>query len=438
MKLYKKSLLSILSMIFIVVSLFGIHSIFANNNESFKYEAKTISLVPGKDQSQLNITWYGPYNMNDCKVEIAKKSDMVNDIFPVNKAIIFRGTSKNYRNDKYGDFSSNKVVITGLEDNTKYVYRLGNEHFVSDVYNYSTKNPNNFNFIFTADPQIGALNIYNDTKGWKNTLSKAINKFPNTSFIMQAGDQVNTATNEDEYNSVLSPRELTSIPLAPTIGNHDNKINYKLHFNLPNEGYDLTEAGGNYYFVYGNTLFMVLNTNNENTIEHERFMKNAIYKTSGQNIKWKVTMLHHSIYSAASHRDYPSIVNLRNNLYPIFDDLDIDIILMGHDHCYVRTYQMLGNKPQLNQTIDRDKTVINPTGSLYITSNSSSGSKYYPLKRDKEVYSAVRKQNNLPTFLNIEVNNRKIKMTTYVSTYLDKNGSKISNDAILDSYSISK
>ena len=45
--------------------------------------------------------------------------------------------------------------------------------------------------LFTGDPQIGSSgNIPRDTEGWVNTLNKALEKFPNTSFIQSAGDQV--------------------------------------------------------------------------------------------------------------------------------------------------------------------------------------------------------------------------------------------------------
>lgn len=407
-------------------------------DENFKYKAKTISLIPGENENELNFSWYGPNNMKTSRVEIAKKSDMVNGEFPLDKAKIFEGITQSYLNNQYGDFSSNQAIVTGLNENTEYVYRVGNDEFVSDVYEYSTEKSDKFNFIFTGDPQLGASTLSKDIEGWKNTVSKAINKFPDTSFIMQAGDQVNTATKEDEYDGLFAPKELTSIPLAPTVGNHDNAVNYKYHFNVPNEGEDLTKAGGDYYFVYGNTLFMVLNTNNASASEHKKFMERAIEETKNQDIKWTMAMFHQSIYSAASHRDSSSIVNLRNTMTPVFDELEVDIVLMGHDHCYVRTHQLLGGQPQLDQMVDEDGTVINPTGTLYLTANSSSGSKYYSLQSTPEEYSAVRNQNKLPTFLNVEVSDEEINITTYISSNLNEDGSEISKDAVLDSYSIAK
>ena len=43
-----------------------------------------------------------------------------------------------------------------------------------------------------GDPQIGSSgNVESDGAGWNNTLNKALEKFPNTSFIQSGRRQVN-------------------------------------------------------------------------------------------------------------------------------------------------------------------------------------------------------------------------------------------------------
>ena len=65
---------------------------------------------------------------------------------------------------------------------------------------------------------------------------------------------------------VLTADVLSNVPVAPTIGNHDSKFaNYQNHFNVPNaytEEQNATPAGNDYYYTYGDVLFIVLNTNN--------------------------------------------------------------------------------------------------------------------------------------------------------------------------------
>ena len=36
------------------------------------------------------------------------------------------------------------------------------------------------------------------------------------------------------------------------------------------------------------------------------------------------------------------IITRRNELPQVFKDLDIDVVLMGHDHVYTKTYMMDG------------------------------------------------------------------------------------------------
>ena len=112
-------------------------------------------------------------------------------------------------------------------------------------------------------------------------------------------------------------------------------------------------------------------------------MEQAMQATAGQDITWKVVVFHHSIYSVASHSLESGILTRREELVPVFKDLDIDVVLMGHDHVYCRTYMMDGLDPMTDASIYNDadySSITNPTGILYVTLNSASGSKFYTIK----------------------------------------------------------
>ena len=55
----------------------------------------------------------------------------------------------------------------------------------------------------------------------------------------------------------------------------------------------------------------------------------------------------------------------------------------------------------------------NPKGILYITANSSSGSKYYDLAQNQQAYIAYRWQENVPTYSMIDVTDRAFTINTY-------------------------
>ena len=91
---------------------------------------------------------------------------------------------------------------------------------------------------------------------------------------------------------------LAGLPVATTIGNHDSlNPDYMYHFNNPNATeYGATQAGGDYYYSYGNGLFIVLNTNNYNVAEHEQAIQEAI--ASDPNAAWRIVTIHQDIYGS--------------------------------------------------------------------------------------------------------------------------------------------
>ena len=372
-----------------------------------------LNMTPGSNATSLNFSWFSTVSQPKSEVQIAKKSDMTGTTFPVAAATSFNGTSV----AALTGFFANKVTATGLTASTDYVYRVGDglDADWSPVYHFSTHDTSNFSFMFVGDPQIGAGgNVATDTAGWVDTMNKATTLFPDFSFLMSAGDQVNSSNDESQYTGYLSPSQLTSLPMATTIGNHDSgDVNYTDHFNNPNVSstYGITTAGSDYSYTYGNVLFMDLNTNDSNVAEHEQFMMNAI--AADPTAKWKIVTWHQSIYSCATHEFDSDIVSLRAAMFPVIDQLHIDMVLSGHDHSYTRSYQMLGGQPQINQTVNSAGDVVNPTGTLYITANSGSGSKYYQLQPNPEPYASVRTQINVPTFSRISVTNSTLTISTY-------------------------
>ena len=395
--------------------------------EETTVEQKALNLTIGEDETKMNLTWYANTNTSGT-VQLAKAGAMINGEFPSQFTTV--EATNNQANDK--GFYYNQATLANLEENTKYVYRVVNGDQVSKIYDFTTKDfDGSYNFIFAGDPQIGASgSASKDTEGWDKTLSDSINKF-NPNFILSAGDQVNTASDENQYSGYLDHEELTSVPQATTIGNHDSSSNaYTQHFNLPNEtAKGETAAGTDYWYVYNNTLFMNINTNNTSTAEHKAFMKEAIKEN--QDVRWKVVVFHHSVYSVASHSVESSILKRREELTPVFDDLGIDVVLMAHDHVYVRSNMMKGMK--VSQETKDLTSVTDPEGILYLTANSASGSKYYDIKTNISTdFVAKMDQSKQRSISNIEVSENSFKVTTYLYNSNDNQWST------LDEFTINK
>ncbi len=364
---------------------------------------KSISLTVGADSTSRNITWYANSDKQGT-VQYAPKSG---ETFPAQ----YEEAAAKVQAANDSGFYSNQATMTGLAPNTEYVYRLVNESTVSEVYSFKTGGTGDFSFLLAGDPQIGAGSTASDIEGWEDTLNKAAAAFPDASFLISAGDQVNTASDEEQYTGYLEHAALTGLTTATVVGNHDSGSNsYSQHFNNPNvTAYGTTTAGSDYWYVYNNVLFLNLNSNNMSTAEHKAFMQEAI--EANQDVDWKVVVFHHSLFSVASHAYDGDILQRRNELVPVLDELDIDVVLMGHDHVYVRSYMMNGFTPETTETVE--SSVTDPEGILYVTVNSASGSKYYNIQNAEFDYAAVKSQEKVPNISNVEVTEDSFKITTY-------------------------
>lgn len=395
------------------------------------YTQKNISWTVGKDASEINVTWYADVDGTGTLL-VAKNSEVSGNEMPADaKSFTANGTASN----KSGYYNY-QTTATGLSADTTYAYQLVNGETKSEIRSFTTGGTGAFSFAAAGDPQIGASgSSVNDTDGWEKTLKliSGNSAFDGVDFLLSAGDQVNTASNEDQYDGYLEHDTLLDLPTATVVGNHDSgSAAYDQHFNNPNESsYGTTAAGGDYYFVYNHVLFLALNSNNISTAEHKAFMEQAMQATAGQDITWKVVVFHHSIYSVASHSLESGILTRREELVPVFKDLDIDVVLMGHDHVYCRTYMMDGLDPMTDASIYNDadySSITNPTGILYVTLNSASGSKFYTIKNASFPYSRVMNQENVPNISRVDVSDSQFKVTTY----------RTSDMSVVDSFAINK
>lgn len=422
------------------------------NWDKYSTNYENVSLTPGATESQLNFAYYSK-TQETPKVKIATKADM-SDAKEVEgkqtQAVAIEGVQ----------YYSNKASVNDLKENTTYYYQVFQNGKYQDVQKYSTKSFKNYSFLYVGDPQIGASsgqtstegdvmkdNNYaarNDSYNWNNVLNNAVKQNPNLSFVASAGDQVNTNNNEKQYAGYLGADALRSLPVATTIGNHDSgSAQYSMHYNNPNAfdtgGYrntakyteGKTAAGTDYYYTYGNTLFIVLDTNNYNCATHENVMRKAIKENP--NVKWKVVMFHQDIYgSGYDHSDSDGMV-LRTQLTPLMDKYDIDVVLQGHDHTYSRTYQLqsdgqahdkftktenTANYAKENncyEIVDTTKggTVVNPKGTVYLEANSATGSKFYNLITAKQDFISERSQTWTPSYSVVNVTDDTFEVEVY-------------------------
>ncbi|MBN2737163.1 MAG: metallophosphoesterase [Spirochaetales bacterium] len=392
------------------------------------YIIQDIALTPGKNISEININWYASSDTPSL-VQLAPRSAMKNQDFPESISLSFETT----RFTAAPGFFSHRTIIRSLASSSEYVYRMGDGlGNWTEIYQINTESPEEFSFLAIGDPQIGTGGTASDKASWLNTLDKAFGHSPAVNFILSVGDQVHTNNDESQFAALLSHPQLKNVPFAPALGNHDDgAYNTAWHFYMPNMSteYGLTDPGmGDYYFNYGETLFMVLNSNNKDVSSHEIFINNAVAQSPDST--WKIVVLHHDIYGAGSSQATDSSIRgtLRNGLYPVFDTHKIDLVLTGHEHSYARSHVLKGNIPQTNTPTDANGAYLSPEGTIYLTLNSSTGSKYYPLASATYDYVLLSSGLEVPFFSKVIIKNKRLSFSTY----------RIDTMELFDSFSIIK
>ena len=426
-----------------------------------------------------------------------------------NSKLIFNNKEyKPIRARKTGDSNgySTYTSIVQIKPGENYNYYITNDDYKSDMFTLRTKalgKNNEFSLVYLGDPQMGSgdsvwdkhgLNkntqakVDQDKADFAKTLKKAQELDPHFYFSM--GDNVEIAGYEGEYdyffdNDLFKERIFSSIT-----GNHETYIDgkdstlqntvFSDHFYLANESKlgsiskenedgTKTYIPGDFWYSYGDTLFLNLNSNVNNSKEHEKFIQEAIKQAEekrGSKFSWKVVSFHHAPYSTATHTTDDDILQRRSELVKIFNNNNIDLVLNGHDHIYTRTKHMVGGEKTLdfkdaygtdlndpnaeikdgysktfnNKIYPNGKVIVdgigidygknqvtNPKGTLFLTMSASAGAKFYnPIGEDQWfVNRSLDDRSQLFSHLTFSKNQFKI-------VTMDQNGK------VVDTYTINK
>ncbi|GAB3543622.1 hypothetical protein GCM10027403_38120 [Arthrobacter tecti] len=302
---------------------------------------------------------------------------------------------------------THSAVATELAPATAYEYRVGTGSDYSQWYEFTTASADApFEFIYFGDAQT------NLAEKWAPVVDQAYAEFPNAAGSVNAGDLINTSSNDTEwgewFESMDGYSQTSNVIAAP--GNHeyygDSFLRmWKSTFAYPYNGPEAEPAADTtpaeqqraayeeqaakaiqetaYFTDYQNVRFISLNGSagesedlmtppdlpecSENCPDPEDIWLDmqarwldAILKNNP--MKWAVATFHQPVFSTAVGRDEPEI---RDAWLPVFQSNDIDLVLMGHDHTYARGY--------VNE--DATDTSGVTTGPVYAV--SVSGPKYY-------------------------------------------------------------
>lgn len=309
-----------------------------------------------------------------------------------------------------------RTDVSGLKPETEYSYtiRCGGIVMYGDFQTGTVED--GVDVLLLGDPQLSQPEAEKFLDIWELQLPYISSDLD---FTVCLGDVAVDADDEPVYRDVINSLRLTRLPTAMIIGNHDelaetlsDSINVPNHSSLgvtPSTG----EMSGDYWFSYGNCLFLCLNSNEHDTAVHEAFLNAALeeYKSMHGEPQWRIVLMHHALFSQGNNIDRNDVVEMRETLSLVFSRLDIDLVIAGHDHTYSRSYLMQGTEP-VRYTGTHAKKL--PGEVLYLTLNSSTGSKFYDLMEDQP-YTAFARQKYVAMQSSLHIGEETIKIVTWES-----------------------
>ncbi|MBQ3427521.1 MAG: metallophosphoesterase family protein [Clostridia bacterium] len=341
-----------------------------------------------------------------------------------------------------------RVAVKNLEPGTKYIYRIGDteKNVWSGFYEFTTEpeKTDSFSVIAVSDPQGRTAAEY---KNYTNTLNAAKNDRQDAAFIINMGDFTDNANYDDwwRYFFDASAGTKESLPLMTAIGNHENRGSgtkyYNLHFYNPQNGAGLGRWYKSapdedkalpiiqnldntvYSFDYGNAHFAVINTGTdweprsmEQLLKMQRlWLESDLARTTK---RWKILLTHIGVYVQKPRENI-----VREVLGSTIDKYGVDLVLEGHDHTYMRTYQMKNEK----RVSERLTGLWSGEGTVYSIIGSAALKRYH--SKEEHPYVAVLKNipSKTPSYTLLDFTSKQLTFTE-----------KLIDGTVIDEFTIDK
>lgn len=257
-------------------------------------------------------------------------------------------------NDRYIQrFTAN---LSSLTPGTTYQYQVGNDQgnwTTPEKFETASQAPIPFSFIWFGD-------VHN-TDTWGDVIHQAEDRHPENSFYIIAGDLVNTGLHRDDWDQLFAyaGKTISRRPLMAVPGNHDSQDGlgawmYEDMFSFPDNGPEGFNPERTYSFTYQNALYLMLDATLPNAPQ-TAWMENVLQENTSD---WIFVVTHFPPYNAVEPYE-----NLIEEWVPVFDKYNVDMVMGGHFHYYMRS------KPLVDSDIASDPSV----GTRYVISIGTKG-----------------------------------------------------------------
>ena len=450
------------------------------------YPYCVVTNVNGDPATQMGVAWFTNEGIRDGVVQIVESNEPATADFakartveatctttkPLRYAVSLSGLIKAtgmVPTTRY-TYESHKALLTGLEPNTTYCYRVGTEGAWSYVMSFTTapEGKEAFSFVYMTDSHLQDSVYVREARKCSETVARQAG---DARFVMFPGDFVETGTSnnsewewEQWFEQALKP-VLQRMPCAPTDGNHDDSpnYNYSYHFHTDN-GFKETASvkpqfdGTTYSFVYGDVLFLVYSHQDywrgQYSIANSKsaYLENDVARWMREQVaahpetKWRIALVHKNLFCGSGHQKDEEAQLFRAIMCPVFEELHIDLVLQGHDHTYevigpvdnstmtaieggVSGRERVSGGTSYNMTGWRGGTYTVDGGTMYFVGATCGNKRYSPYTKAEmesnyeytkvadyyDLFTGCLGQPGSPAFTKVTVNSDSLVLSTYTA-----------------------
>ncbi|BEU86744.1 hypothetical protein TAMA11512_02080 [Selenomonas sp. TAMA-11512] len=261
-----------------------------------------------------------------------------------------------------------------------------------------------------------------DYSGWSELAHAARERSMNADFFINMGDLVDNGEARSQWDDWLrgvTPM-IESIPFAPIMGNHetyDRDWNVRLPAAYLAE-FATPEVAGSafpryyYSFDYGPVHFAVLNTQWRETEDFQAGLLEEQLEWLPRDMAatkkpWKVVLLHKDVlqYRLKDTTRFADrkegFSDIGQQWMPVFDALDIDLVLSAHLHTYRRRGHIKGFARSEN-------------GPLYVLTGVAGDVRYVGIWVDHALDVAVAPQPEMDNYMTLEADDRRLTLRAFL------------------------
>ena len=330
----KKWLKRIFLVLFTIVALYGVGRLSVVTYDSYVFVPRQPYLQMQTTNS-ITLKWQTPEKERGC-------------VHYSNKDII-KKVCEAVETDKH------HIVLKDLTEGTTYQYSV-------DASSLAIDNTNRYFTTLYDDAVEQRIWVLGDSgkagpdqERVRDAMMKHLNSKPLTMWLLLGDNAYRSGTQKQFNKAMFEPYKeqiKTLVPWAVN-GNHDGRrwAFYDI-FEFPTKGESGGIASGSekFYAIDNGNVHIVMLDSFQGDLSKDGAMAKWLEKDLANNSKkWTIAAFHHPAYSDGSHNsDNPKdsgghifkkgrLFQVRENILPILEKYDVDLMLAGHSHAYERS-----------------------------------------------------------------------------------------------------